>query len=862
MFATLELPLRDDSRHKRLKVGRACHPCRMKKIKCDGKQPCMQCKARRRKCMYLKNSDETYIKLDPLTDNGVSDSFFQDIAERAQEQQQRQQRLAAAAASSSSSAVAGGSSNSGNGNGTSTTASLVEEKIFMADDKNDHLFSGGSPPPIQQQQQSTSNSNGNTNSLLNNANGGSNGILHHHHHHHHHTNGIERSTTPGASSVSSNGNNGTSGNNNRANTRPDKMIEQLTDGLVRLTLHHDAPHLDDDTVTPWRNYGDFVRWSPEPNLPHYYTAPIDMPSRPIQEHLIHVFFSQCHPILPTLSRSMFFDQLNVKGPLITPLLLNIMYAHAAKHVQDTSIQGHVFYNRARRLVDDFLDVPRVSTVIALLYMASYHNEEQTDTRIRSSRAWMYSGMAVRMCLELGLHTTNYSSQMSQFDIELRKRVLWTCFVMDKLESCLTERPWMLRAKDIALEFPTPLPEDDVQERSVLEGFGQLCRLMILMERVIHFFAYDIKNRTHHTMNPSTNTTTSSANNSSGLLWTMNEENQTLQLLDELAQWRDNLPDTLHWTPHHNNVPQSSIVANLHLVFYDLELSLVMCCRYQDERLHRERRRTLANTITHIVSLTIQHPHLMYTFGLTAFSAIFAALTHAADFEHPMIPIADDAKMQFRKTLEDVRAIVEHVPARDMHNFARLVDLTLQPPPSQQQTVQQQTTATTLPSIQIPSNNNSTSTANSAATSRMSYANAFSAITNLVHDDNKSSNVFATPNQHHHPQQQQQPQVSAAAAAAAAAVVMSEAFTQGSTSTTLAPFTTTAGLVPSPFTTQFDPTCIPSSSTPTAKTQSVSSVTGSNTSVGNGEPPKSIEPADYTFELISVADEWARTLMYQ
>lgn len=58
----------DDSRHKRLKVGRACHPCRMKKIKvgcwrigkelnlnldlyvtsiclvrqCDGKQPCMQ----------------------------------------------------------------------------------------------------------------------------------------------------------------------------------------------------------------------------------------------------------------------------------------------------------------------------------------------------------------------------------------------------------------------------------------------------------------------------------------------------------------------------------------------------------------------------------------------------------------------------------------------------------------------------------------------------------------------------------------------------------------------------------------------------------------------------------------------------
>lgn len=29
----LNIQLADDSRHKRLKVGRACHPCRMKKIK-------------------------------------------------------------------------------------------------------------------------------------------------------------------------------------------------------------------------------------------------------------------------------------------------------------------------------------------------------------------------------------------------------------------------------------------------------------------------------------------------------------------------------------------------------------------------------------------------------------------------------------------------------------------------------------------------------------------------------------------------------------------------------------------------------------------------------------------------------------
>ncbi|KAG1146260.1 hypothetical protein G6F36_015050 [Rhizopus arrhizus] len=63
----------DDSKQKRLKVGRACHPCRMKKIKCDGKQPCMQCKARRRKCSYLKNPDENLIRLQPLDNPETTD---------------------------------------------------------------------------------------------------------------------------------------------------------------------------------------------------------------------------------------------------------------------------------------------------------------------------------------------------------------------------------------------------------------------------------------------------------------------------------------------------------------------------------------------------------------------------------------------------------------------------------------------------------------------------------------------------------------------------------------------------------------------------------------------------------------------
>jgi hypothetical protein len=721
--------------------------------------------ARRRKCQYLKNPDETYIRLDPVesnnNSNSLSEAYLQDIGDYIQPQQ------------------------------SSSTHS--DNKIFPLD-KPDTLFAS---------------------SKMEN----------------------------GASSSSLNGS---------AATRPDKMIEQLTDGLVQLTLHQDTSKLTEH-VTPWRSYGEFVRWTPEPHLPSYYTAPIDMPSRPTQEHLISVFFNECHYILPALSRSMFYDQLKVKGPLVTPLLLNIMYAHAAKRVNNPAFrsepdnpatQGDLFYNRAKRLVDDFLDVPRISTVIAFLYMSLYDCDHIPSNGQRSSRAWMYSGMAIRMCFELGLHTANYSSQMSQCDIELRKRVLWTCFVMDKLESCTMERPWMLRSTDVSLDLPTPLPEDTPQERLVLEAFNQLCKLMILMEKVIHFFTYTIKTIT---------------------VWTMNEENQILQYLEAINQWREMLPNELQWSPvtqhqhhqqhqqhqqqhqhhqqqqhhHHQNIndlsrvgnsnsngissngisnhhlPSSAVVANLHLVCYDLELSLIMCCRYQDEQIHRERRRALANTITYIVSLTVQNTHLMYTFAVSTFSGVFAALTHAVDFENPHLEVSEGAKIQFRKSLEDVRLIVEKIPMRDLRNFARLVDLTLQP-----------------------------KTTNNGMMVSPAYATAFSAISDMCH---KKDEPHMSPTLFH----QQENNRSG----------------YGSVSPERHPSPFHNPIVSSQF--GFDPTCLPNPSSSPSGSVSAAAVAAAAAAVGavgapvatSGPSNKNIEPADYTFELISVADEWARSLIY-
>jgi hypothetical protein len=68
---------------------------------------------------------------------------------------------------------------------------------------------------------------------------------------------------------------------------------------------------------------------------------------------------------------------------------------------------------------------------------------------------------------------------------------------------------------------------------------------------------------------------------------------------------------------------------------------------------------------------------------------------------------------------------------------------------------------------------------------------------------------------------------------------------------------------------FDPTCLPNPSSSPSGSVSAAAVAAAAAAVGavgapvatSGPSNKNIEPADYTFELISVADEWARSLIY-
>jgi hypothetical protein len=84
------------------------------------------------------------------------------------------------------------------------------------------------------------------------------------------------------------------------------------------------------------------------------------------------------------------------------------------------------------------------------------------------RAWALGGQAIRMAFALHLHkdleydpqTRNRKTKLSFIDREIRRRVMWACFMMDRFNSSGTDRPLFI--KEDTIKIPLPVAERHFQ----------------------------------------------------------------------------------------------------------------------------------------------------------------------------------------------------------------------------------------------------------------------------------------------------------------------------------------------------------------------------------------------------------------
>ncbi|KAF3764375.1 hypothetical protein M406DRAFT_107309 [Cryphonectria parasitica EP155] len=152
-------------------------------------------------------------------------------------------------------------------------------------------------------------------------------------------------------------------------------------------------------------------------------------------HYFDAFFTHVHPYIPVLDRTTFYRQWQTDRESISPLVLEAMFALAGR-IMDEPGEGQQWLALATRHADSFLDIPRLSTLQALLLMLKAR--EAAPRRGYFYRSWMSIVQCVQMGKELGLddhyedHKAGRSCNSSPADCGLKTRIWQTIFVCETM----------------------------------------------------------------------------------------------------------------------------------------------------------------------------------------------------------------------------------------------------------------------------------------------------------------------------------------------------------------------------------------------------------------------------------------------
>ncbi|KIW13395.1 hypothetical protein PV08_08583 [Exophiala spinifera] len=229
-------------------------------------------------------------------------------------------------------------------------------------------------------------------------------------------------------------------------------------------------------------------------------------------HLLDLHWNRQHHSFLITYRPAFMRDMACNGPYFSKILLNAIYYGSSKFSTrlevrrvpgDVRTAGWKFRQRVRELLGNALDGSEITTIQALLVMAN-SLFALGDER---SAAWLYSGLAFRMIIDLGMHAEapalSSVRKLSDEDLEIRRRVFWGAYVVDKIMSLYQGRPVSLQEADtnVPISFLDEFEEHEnwipfaytSDSKSNYEGspaysvstFTALCSLSVIMNKILN-----------------------------------------------------------------------------------------------------------------------------------------------------------------------------------------------------------------------------------------------------------------------------------------------------------------------------------------------------------------------------------------
>ncbi|KAK7206773.1 fungal-specific transcription factor domain-containing protein [Myxozyma melibiosi] len=147
----------------------------------------------------------------------------------------------------------------------------------------------------------------------------------------------------------------------------------------------------------------------------------------------------------------------------------------------------LYFNHAVRCVDFGLFRDNIRSIRTLLLFTVYSFYDP-----KGSSSWLCLGNAMRMAVALGLHRQSSCDNLNLINQEIRKRVFWVAYSLDRILATVLGRPLTLQDRDIDVQFfldlaQDPSPEADSSDEPVLSDMPialHLVKLRLLTGKIL------------------------------------------------------------------------------------------------------------------------------------------------------------------------------------------------------------------------------------------------------------------------------------------------------------------------------------------------------------------------------------------
>lgn len=163
-------------------------------------------------------------------------------------------------------------------------------------------------------------------------------------------------------------------------------------------------------------------------------------------HLLNLHWARQHHTFLLTYRPAVMRDLQSGGMYCSDFMLYAIFACSSKFSQAPEVRdaGRRYLQQCDELLarDSLLMKPHLTTIVGLLLLGSSYN-----ARGDTSKGWLYTGYALRMVYDLGLHLDPRHTTNNPEEIEIRRRVFWGAFVCDKMQSLYLGRPVAISLRD-------------------------------------------------------------------------------------------------------------------------------------------------------------------------------------------------------------------------------------------------------------------------------------------------------------------------------------------------------------------------------------------------------------------------------